>query len=90
MPKLYNTIQEFSFQQYASLGRANKCTISFPEDGKLSRVHCEIIQDDQDYILIDLHSQNGTHHNGKPVTEVFLKHGDKIDLGKQALTFVQD
>ncbi len=88
MPKLLNEKQEYSFVEYINLGRASKCNVSFPEDSKLSRVHCEIIQDEQDFILIDLHSQNGTHHNGHPITEVILKNGDKINLGKQELTFI--
>jgi len=87
MPKLIIGTQEYTFSHYASIGRASKCTISFADDIKLSRVHCEIIQDDEDFILIDLHSQNGTQLNGKAITERILKSGDIITLGKASLTF---
>jgi len=88
MPKLVTKDKEYPLEQYASIGRSSKNTISFPEDAKLSRVHCEIIRDDNDFILIDLHSQNGTQRNGQYITETILAPNDLITLGRAELKFI--
>jgi pSer/pThr/pTyr-binding forkhead associated (FHA) protein len=81
-----NTVEQ-KLEKYAAIGRSKRCTVCI-KDIKLSRVQCEIIQDDSDFILVDLHSQNGTRLNGKLVTEAILKNGDKITIGRAELTFV--
>lgn len=88
MPKLINEGRSYVIDHYASIGRSSKSTISFPDDAKLSRVHCEIIQDEDDFILIDLHSQNGTQRNGQYITEVILADNDTITLGRAEFKFV--
>ncbi len=76
-----------SFVQYASIGRSSRCTVCI-KDIKLSRVHCEIVQHDNDYILVDLNSQNGTNLNGKRVLECILVDGDTLTIGKSKVTFL--
>ena len=53
-----------------------------------SRRHLQIDYKDKQYILHDLQSTNGTHLNGKPVTQpVILRHGDVIRVGETILIF---
>lgn len=86
MAKLIFDDKEYEFQDYATIGRASKCTLSI-SDIKLSRIHCEIIRDENDYILIDLKSQNGVQLNSSFVTEAFLKDYDQLTLGKSEVLF---
>jgi Nif-specific regulatory protein len=63
-----------------TIGResSNRVTIS---DLSLSRRHCKIEKEADQYTLVDLDSLNGTFVNGLPVKERQLKHGDRISLG---------
>lgn len=74
------------FTHYATIGRSSRCTLCI-KDIKLSRVHCEIIQVEEDYILIDLHSQNGTKLNENLILETILCDGDRLILGKSEVIF---
>ena len=87
MPKILIDAEEYTVDDYTTIGRSSKCTIRI-KDIKLSRVHCEILHYDNAYLLIDLHSQNGTRLNEKAITEAILANGDKITLGRAELTFV--
>ena len=78
--------QRINFENYATIGRSSRCTLCV-NDIKLSRVHCEIIKEGDDYILIDLHSQNGTNLNEKLTLEAILKDGDILTLGKSEIVF---
>lgn len=89
MPRLIIDENAYSFDSYATIGRSSKCTASI-NDIKLSRVHCEIIREENDYILIDLQSQNGTNLNDVPITEAVLQDNDKITLGRADLFFKLD
>lgn len=90
MPKLSvlyaEQTHEYQFTNYATIGRSSHCTVGI-KDIKLSRIHCEIVQDDADFILVDLHSQNGTRVNEQLVLETILKPGDKIQVGRAEITF---
>lgn len=90
MPALVSILGEKTsvakFLSYATIGRSSRCTMSV-RDIKVSRVHCEVIEDDGDFILIDLHSQNGTKVNGSPITEAILQDGDEISVGKYKIVF---
>ncbi|WP_372371394.1 FHA domain-containing protein [Candidatus Uabimicrobium sp. HlEnr_7] len=81
-----NTSNVVSFDTYVNLGRASRCSITL-KDPKLSRIHCEIIRVNKDFVLIDLQSQNGTKVNAKPVYEILLKDEDTIEIGKSKLLF---
>jgi pSer/pThr/pTyr-binding forkhead associated (FHA) protein len=39
------------------------------------------------FYIIDLGSTNGTLVNGEPVQEKELKHGDRITIGQNAVSF---
>ncbi|MCE9530261.1 MAG: DNA polymerase III subunit alpha, partial [Planctomycetes bacterium] len=56
-------------------------------DERISRFHAKIQQEDEDVILTDLESTNGTRVNGSPVQIRRLRPGDQISLGRSMLLF---
>lgn len=71
---------------FLSLGRedSNILTIADPY---VSGRHARIEKRDQDFILRDLRSSNGTYLNGNRVSEVHLKAGDRIQIGERQFIF---
>jgi len=74
------------------LGRALEADVRV-NDARASRLHARIrIEHDAEknasrYRLTDLGSTNGTLLNGQPVTEAFLQHGDKLNIGEHLIRF---
>ena len=61
-------------------GRNDNCDVTIP-NRQVSRRHAIIDLTPNGIILEDLHSKNGTHHNGKSITEpVTLSDGDLIHI----------
>jgi predicted component of type VI protein secretion system len=56
-------------------------------DERVSRFHAKIQQDNNDIILTDLESTNGTRVNGKAVQIRRLRPGDRIGVGRSLLLF---
>src|SRR5262245_21192393 len=56
----------------------------------VSRRHCVIQQDGNQFLLRDLESLNGTFVNDVPIKERVLKAGDQITLGDSVFVFVLD
>lgn len=55
-------------------------------DGKVSRMHCQIIKDDSgNYQLVDTNSENGTFVNGLRRSEVSLNQSDIVRIGNTTL-----
>jgi len=69
-----------------TIGRASLNHIVI-DDPAVSAQHAIIARSADSYRLQDLHSTNGTRVNGRPVTEVELKDGDKIQFGSVAAVF---
>ncbi|MFK5892087.1 MAG: FHA domain-containing protein [Pseudomonadota bacterium] len=70
-----------------SIGRSPSNDIVIDNRG-VSGKHALIVLTDNNYILKDLDSTNGTKLNGKKVSRVELNHGDHINLFKHTLNFV--
>jgi two-component system, cell cycle response regulator len=63
------------------LGRSKEATVAIDEPA-ISRRHARVVRtEDGRHILEDLGSQNGTFVNGRAVSRVVLKSGDRIQLG---------
>lgn len=62
------------------IGRDNSCDVSL-DDEAASRVHSEIVRQQDQFILRDLNSTNGTFLNDARVTECPLQNGDRISVG---------
>lgn len=56
-------------------------------DERVSRFHAKVQQDDDDIILTDLESTNGTRVNGMVVQIRRLRIGDRIHVGRTLLLF---
>ncbi len=56
-------------------------------DDRISRFHAKVQQEDEDIILIDLESTNGTKINGSPVQIRRIRPGDQISLGRSVLLY---
>lgn len=53
----------------------------------LSRRHCLIRKNGDDYVIQDLNSRNGVFVNSIPVGERTLQHGDQIEIGNSLFVF---
>src|SRR5262245_45553951 len=58
------------------------------QDPLLSRRHCRLTRDGEQFTLRDLGSANGTFVNGVPVKERVLLHRDVIKVGDSSLLFL--
>jgi predicted component of type VI protein secretion system len=56
-------------------------------DERVSRFHAKVQVDDDDYILTDLESTNGTRVNGAVVQIRRLRFGDRVGVGRSVLLF---
>jgi len=56
-------------------------------DERVSRFHAKVQLDDEDYILTDLESTNGTRVNGMVVQIRRLRFGDRVGIGRSVLLF---
>ncbi len=72
-----------------TLGRGDECTLRIPVD-RVSRRHCELIQNNGHLLIKDLGSSNGTYVNGKRVVEAKLKAGDRLQVGPVIFTLQVD
>lgn len=73
--------------ELTSLGREPSNTISIL-DGSVSRHHCVIKKDGDQFLIADLNSRNGVFVNQVPVKERRLEAGDKIRVGNSVFIFV--
>ncbi|MGP1309025.1 MAG: FHA domain-containing protein [Phycisphaerales bacterium] len=77
--------------------RGGRCVIGRDTDtdlripvGTVSRQHCEVRVDDDEPVVRDLGSSNGTFLNGKRVTESPIDAGDLLRVGPTTFTVVVD
>lgn len=71
------------------LGRLPESDIPV-RDSFISRVHCGLRYENNQYTLKDLGSTNGTYRNGARVFECTLQSGDRIQVGNTTLVFEID
>jgi len=83
----------FQFDQEGkTIGRDVEAEISL-RDSLVSRRHAQVYRqkaEDSDavyYLIVDLHSTNGTFVNGERISKAFLHDGDKIQIGNTMLKF---
>lgn len=63
------------------IGRGDECHLR-PQSDAVSREHCVIITNDQEVVVRDLNSRNGTYVNGERVAEeAVLLTGDVLRIG---------
>ena len=71
------------------LGRGTDCDLRLVDAG-VSRHHAELRMEDDEVVLVDLGSTNGTFVNGQPVRRVVLSDGTRVTLGRTTLVFRRD
>ncbi len=76
-------------QRRLTLGRGPNADLTF-DDSAMSRQHAALELTEEGYKLLDLGSTNGVLVNGAPVSEAFLKHGDRFQLGDHEFQYVLD
>lgn len=72
------------------IGRAPTSDILLSKDKLTSRRHAHVHYENENYLLIDEHSANGTFVNGKQIDEAephILHDGDQIGIGEHELIF---
>lgn len=70
------------------VGRAMDCDIVVDNLG-VSRHHCTIVKEGDNWAVVDGGSNNGTYVGGQKIQKHVLKHGDRIVLGKHSLVYDQ-
>jgi pSer/pThr/pTyr-binding forkhead associated (FHA) protein len=68
-----------------TIGRSDKADIML-DDEKASRLHCGIRWLDNEFLLKDLTSKNGTFLNNERIESAALAIGDRIRIGNTTLT----
>jgi transcriptional regulator with GAF, ATPase, and Fis domain len=70
-----------------SIGRDSSNQL-WTSDPALSRRHCMLVRNGEQFNIRDSGSRNGTQVNGVPVEEYQLCHGDQISVGDSVLIFL--
>jgi DNA-binding CsgD family transcriptional regulator len=70
------------------IGRADNNDVVLAGDMRVSRHHARIDFADEQWVLTDSQSANGTTVNGHRITTHSLRHGDRIRVGGATLVFV--
>ena len=71
------------------IGRREDCDFRIPL-GEVSRKHCRLVRDGQQFRVEDLGSSNGTYVNGKRIQEASLNPGDTFQIGPLAFVLQVD
>ena len=81
------TGQTFEIDRRTVIGRSEGVDIRLGDD-MLSREHAVIFPTpDDEFIIQDLHSSNGTWVNGERIVEYSLRNGDRIQIGRAVWKF---
>lgn len=70
-----------------TLGRESTNTIPLRGDTAASRQHCEVVREGTQFRVRDLKSSNGTFVNGEKISDVVLKGGDELKVGRSHFRF---
>ena len=69
------------------IGRETSATLCLAESA-VSRRHSKLEKRDDDYVITDLDSLNGTFVNDVPVKSRVLQHGDRVRVGESQFLFL--
>jgi len=70
------------------IGRGREADLQLP-DPSVSRLHARVFRVGRQYFLVDMGSRNGTHAEGKPVTQLPLADGRTFQVGPYCIHFFQ-
>lgn len=69
------------------IGRSPDCHV-FLDDVTVSRRHAEVVHENEDYVIRDLGSLNGTFVNRHRIESSALAADDEVQIGKYRMTFL--
>ena len=69
------------------LGRDTRATLCIA-DASVSRRHSQIEKENEEFVILDLESLNGTFINDVPVKRRQLQHGDRVRIGDSQFLFL--
>jgi hypothetical protein len=70
------------------IGRGSECQIHLPL-ANVSRVHCRILPQEEDFLLEDMDSTNGTLVNNVRIIRCILRDDDQIRVGEAKILFIR-
>jgi Nif-specific regulatory protein len=70
------------------IGRDTTATLCIA-DASVSRRHSQIEKEEEDFVILDLESLNGTFINDVPVKRRTLHHGDRLRIGDSQFIFLR-
>jgi pSer/pThr/pTyr-binding forkhead associated (FHA) protein len=70
-----------------TIGRSADSDI-FLDDVTVSRLHAKIAKVEENFVLLDQGSLNGTYFENEPITQRSLLSGDEFQIGKFHLLFI--
>jgi DNA-binding NtrC family response regulator len=73
-------------QKEVKIGRGREADLQLP-DPSVSRLHAKIFRVGRQYFLADLRSRNGTHADGRRITQLALEDGSMFQVGPFRIHF---
>jgi DNA-binding NtrC family response regulator len=73
-------------QKEVKIGRGHEADLQLP-DPSVSRLHAKVFRVGRQYFLADLRSRNGTHADGKRITQLALEDGVMFQVGPFRIHF---
>lgn len=70
------------------IGRDERCAVSLQLEN-ISRLHARIVCKNEEHVIEDLDSTNGTFVNGVRVSRCILRNNDHIRIGETRIQFIQ-
>lgn len=82
--------REFALGGEPMLAGRSRATLIHLTDPHVSRVHCQIVPEGNDHVLVDFDSVSGTFVNGKEIDRHVLQSGDLVRIGATHMQFVAE
>jgi DNA-binding NtrC family response regulator len=73
-------------QKEVKIGRGHEADLQLP-DPSVSRLHAKVFRVGRQYFIADLRSRNGTHADGKRITQLALEDGNMFQVGPFRIHF---
>jgi len=71
------------------IGRGENCSMKLPISN-ISRLHARIFSENEEFIIEDLNSTNGTFVNNVRISRCILRNNDQIKVGAARILFVHE
>ena len=79
---------ELNANQEITIGREEHCTVMLADDFT-SRTHAKLLKKDEEWMVFDQQSKNGTWLNNHPIDAACLHSGDILRIGNTYLVYME-